>query len=218
MGKQLLSANIPAIPIQSGFEYKPWAIIKDGKIEMAHWEFIPPWVKDPAESRAKFNTLNATSERLFESKMFAPSAKNKRCLVVSSGFYEWRHYKPEGAKKEIAYPYFIFQPGADHFLMAGIWSPWLDKSTGEVIDTFAIVTTAGSPFMASIHNKKKRMPTILSSELAEEWISDIPEERVKEIAGNQHIELEAFTISKDFRIAERPQERFIYNELPPLEY
>jgi hypothetical protein len=101
-------------PLQSGFEYGNWPIVKlsnnDVDLELAHWDLIAPWVKSTLEvmqGREKFNTLNATSERLLESKLFKQPALKRRCLVLSSGFYEWRHYKPVGATKEIAYPYFI---------------------------------------------------------------------------------------------------------------
>jgi putative SOS response-associated peptidase YedK len=114
-------------PLQSGFSYHNWPIIKGSTqnftIENAHWELIAPWVKTTQEvqaGREKFNTLNATAERLFESKLFKPAALNHRCLVLSSGFYEWRHYKPAGAKKEIAYPYFITLTNQPLFYMAGI--------------------------------------------------------------------------------------------------
>ena len=47
-----------------------------------------------------------------------------------------------------------------------------DKETGETVDTCALVTTKANGLMEQIHNSKKRMPTILTSELAGEWISD----------------------------------------------
>ncbi|MEY4552843.1 MAG: hypothetical protein RL099_1171, partial [Bacteroidota bacterium] len=135
-------------PLQSGFSYHNWPIIKGSTqnftIENAHWELIAPWVKNTQEAqvgREKFNTLNATAERLLESKLFKRAALNHRCLVLSSGFYEWRHYKPAGAKKEIAYPYFITLTNQPLFYMAGIYQPWTDKETGETMDTFSIVTT-----------------------------------------------------------------------------
>ena len=50
--------------MQNGFEYKNWPIIKglgddDWLLEMAHWEFVPYWIKSAEalkESRKKFNT------------------------------------------------------------------------------------------------------------------------------------------------------------------
>lgn len=215
--------------IASGFDYSDWPIVKpknggsDIDIVMAHWELIPSWIKtaqELSESRKKFTTLNATAEKLLESKMFREATLKRRCLVLSSGFYEWRHYKPEGAKKEQTYPYYIHLPGEEYFFMAGIWQPWVDRETGETIDTFAIVTTQANSLMKQVHNKKERMPTILPEALAWEWIQHgLSEDRIRELAGYQYDseEMGAYTLQKDFRTALNPQESFDYEELPVLE-
>jgi putative SOS response-associated peptidase YedK len=215
--------------VTSGFEFTQWPIIKEDPnsadllLEMAHWEFIPSWIHNNKEletSREKFTTLNAKGENLLESKMYRDASLKKRCIVLSSGFYEWRHYKPIGAKKENAYPYFITIKDKPVFFMAGIYQPWTDKNTGETIDSFAIVTTAANTLMSKVHNKKKRMPTILSESLAHEWIQDeLNESRIKEIANFQlnDKDMEASSIRKDFKISAHPQEKFIYAELPSLD-
>ena len=121
--------------------------------------------------------LNATSEKLLDSKMFRSAALKRRCLVLATHFFEWRHYKPEGEKKPKAYPYMIELNDANYFYMAGIWQPWTDKETGETMDTFAIVTTRANSFMSEVHNTKKRQPAILNEDLAWEWImEDISED------------------------------------------
>ncbi len=213
-------------PLQSGFSYHNWPIVKGSTenftIENAHWELIAPWVKTSHEvqaGREKFNTLNATAERLLESKLLKPAALNNRCLVLSSGFYEWRHYKPEGAKKEIAYPYFISLKEQPLFYMAGIYQPWTDKETGETMDTFSIVTTKANAFMEQIHNKKKRMPTILTEAQAAEWISpNVSESKIMELATCSIDEsiMSAYTLDKGFRTASNPMEAFEYHDLPAL--
>jgi len=213
-------------PLQSGFSYSNWPIIKGSAqnftIENAHWELIAPWVKTSQEvqaGREKFNTLNATAERLLESKLFKPAALNNRCLVLSSGFYEWRHYKPAGAKKEIAYPYFISLKEQPLFYMAGIYQPWTDKETGETMDTFSIVTTKANALMEQIHNKKKRMPTILNEAQAAEWISpNVSESKIMELASFSIDEsiMSAYTLDKGFRTASNPMEAFEYHDLPAL--
>ena len=104
--------------------------------------------------------------------------------------------------------------------MAGIWQPWTDKATGEYVETFAVVTTKANPLMEQIHNSKKRMPTILNDDLAWEWLfGDLDEKRISEIAQTQYpaADMEACTISKDFRDALDPAEPFIYEDLPALE-
>jgi putative SOS response-associated peptidase YedK len=213
-------------PLQNGFSYHNWPIVKGSTenftIENAHWELIAPWVKTTQEAQAgreKFNTLNATAERLLESKLFKPAALNNRCLVLSSGFYEWRHYKPAGAKKEIAYPYFITIKEQPLFYMAGIFQPWTDKETGETMDTFSIVTTKANAFMEQIHNKKKRMPTILNEAEASEWLNpSLSETKIMELASSVYDAsyMNAYTIDISFRTASNPMEAFGYPELPVL--
>lgn len=139
--------------------------------------------------------------------------------MLSSGFYEWRHYKPAGAKKDIAYPYYISLPGKDYFYMAGIYQRWTDKETGETMNTFAIVTAPSNEFMTQIHNKKKRQPTILPEQLAHDWLfKELNEEEIKKLASHQipACDMVAHTIRKDFREALNPQEPFEYSELPPI--
>ncbi len=217
--------------LRSGFEYDDWAIIRttedktDIELVKAHWEFIPPWIKNIDELKATRKQgipwLNATSERLLESKMFRNAALGRRCLVIASWFYEWRHYKPEGAKKDQTYPYLITVPEQEYFYMAGIWQPWTDRETGETIDTFAIVTTKANDMMEQIHNTKKRMPTILPEDLAFEWIfGDLGEERIQQIASYQFPSesMAGHTITKDFRTSGEPTKEFEYEELPPLGY
>ncbi|MEN9952120.1 MAG: hypothetical protein RLZZ520_388 [Bacteroidota bacterium] len=215
--------------VTSGFEFTQWPIIKENQssidlvLEMAHWEFIPSWINNTKEletSREKFTTLNAKGENLLESKMYRDATLKRRCIVLSSGFYEWRHYKPIGTKKENAYPYFITIKGKPVFFMAGIYQPWTDKNTGETIDSFAIVTTAANDLMSKVHNKKKRMPTILSEILAHEWLQEgLIESRIKKIANFQlaNEDMEAISIRKDFKTAVHPQEKFVYAELPSLD-
>lgn len=205
--------------LQSGFEYQsyPIALKKKGhtKGELAHWEFIPFWyknMKEVEEGRKKFTTLNAKGESLLTSKMYAAAAHERRCLVLSSGFYEWRHYKNK------TYPYHIKVKDKDTFFMAGIWQPWTDKQTGEMLDTFAIVTTDANELMTQIHNTRKRMPTILTDETTELWLSgDLSEKEITELATFHTPNLlEAYTIRKDFREALNPKEPYEYPELPPL--
>lgn len=223
--------SIPAtdITVQSGFAYQSWPIIIENNAgewepELAHWEFIPWFIKNLGElqeSRKKYNTLNATAEKLFESKVYQAAAKARRCLVLSTGFFEWRHYQRPEDKKAITYPYYIHSANKQEELlfMAGIWQPWTDQLSGEMVHSFAIVTTQANGLMEKIHNTKKRMPTILPTELAEEWISPIRENRIQEIAAYQAEEgsLRAYSIAKDFnRGIFNPLEEVEYVHLPPL--
>lgn len=215
--------------LKSGFSYGQAPVLKkisstDFEIVVMHWEFIPVWVKTMEEVKAARKQgipwLNATSEKLLESKMFRDAALKRRCLVVASHFFEWRHYQPEGARKPIAYPYCIEVNDADYFYMAGIWNPFTDRETGEMMDTFAIVTTRANSLMAEVHNTKKRMPTILNEDLAWEWLmEDLSEERIKEIASTQFPSehMHAYTIAKDFKTSLAPLTPYEFEDLPALD-
>jgi putative SOS response-associated peptidase YedK len=103
--------------------------------------------------------------------------------------------------------------------MAGIYQPWTDKETGETMDTFSIVTTKANALMEQIHNKKKRMPTILNEAQAAEWISpNVSESKIMELASFSIDEsiMSAYTLDKGFRTASNPMEAFEYHDLPAL--
>jgi len=232
-------------PVQNGFDYGNCVVIKpsaDCTWEFAEmeWGFLPPWLKNreavnnfrfaykdaSGKFRPGLTTLNATGEELLApGKMFRDAALNRTCLILSSGFFEWRHVFPMGKKgvplkTSVKYPYHITVRDVPYFFMAGIWQSWSDKETGETVDTCAIVTTKANPLMEMIHNSKKRMPVIFSEELAGEWLSDgVSEERITELATHQYPAeaMHAYTIQKDFRSAADPCEAFEYAELNALE-
>lgn len=102
-------------PAQNGFDYKDWPIIKpiygkhDFEIVNAHWEYIPPSIYDEfalQEARKMFTWLNAKGENLFVNEkgklsMYREGALTGRCLVLSSGFYEWRHIQKIGKRGQL---------------------------------------------------------------------------------------------------------------------
>lgn len=232
-------------PLTIGFEYGPSAVLQpmEGKedfdiVEM-EWGFLPPYLKHRdavhnfrygyKDAAGKFHppitTLNAIGEEmLLPGKMYRDAALHRRCLVLSSGFYEWRHVNPIGKKGQplktaVKYPYHIHVPGQEYFYLAGIYQPWTDKSTGEQVNTFAIVTTKANALMEQVHNSKKRMPAILNEDLAYEWLfGNLDEKRITEIGTTMFPaeKMAAYPIAKDFREAINPLEKFDYPELPTL--
>ena len=134
-------------------------------IEMFHWGLIPSWTgsKEKAD-QIRFRTFNARAETITEKPSFRKPIETRRCLVVANGFYEWQH---RGNKKV---PYYIFLPGREVFAFAGLYDTWLDKITGELFNTFSIITSTANPKLELIHNSKKRMPVILSKDNEEIWL------------------------------------------------
>ncbi len=209
------------------------------------WGFLPNGVKNMAEAErfwtgykdenGKWNkgfiTLNAKGEELFDKVLYKSAAAERRCVIFVDGFYEWYHHFPIGKRGErlktaIKYPHHIYLKDNPYpfTMMAGIWTPWkhkeLDEETGEfknlTTPTFSIVTTKANALMEKIHNSKKRMPVILTKELAEEWIKDdLSIQRITEIATYQYPseKMEAHPIRKDFQEIYNPKEKQEYPEL-----
>lgn len=150
--------NFPKCPV----------ITSSDEIQAFNWGLIPFWVKTEENAdEIKRMTLNARADTVFEKPSFRESVMKKRCIVPSTGYFEWRH---EGSKKT---PYYIYLKGEEIFSMAGIYDTWLDKSTGIVHTTFSIITTDANPLTNYIHNTKLRMPAILSKEDEERWLEPV---------------------------------------------
>lgn len=231
-----------------GFDYKEKAVLKrvpdkvDFDIVKMEWGFRAPywkteeevmmWRKGFMDQNGQFRqllTLNAMSEEfLLPKKIYRSSVLKRRCLILSTGFYEWRHIhrinKRTGQPNKTAekYPYFISLKEKEYFYMAGIWTPWTDQVTGEYVESCAIVTTtaAGHKLMEQVHNSKKRMPTILNEDLAFEWLfGDLDEKNIMEIGQTQYPskDMQAWTVDKKFQQSLCPADPVFYPDVPPLD-
>jgi putative SOS response-associated peptidase YedK len=178
----------------------PIICIEDpGRIFQARWGLIPRWIgSDSDADRIRFKTLNARSETLFEKPSFKMAARENRCLIPVTGFFEFR----EVGKNR--YPYHIKMTDGRIFTLAGIYE---DRRGGDGREfrTFSIVTAEANPLMEKIHNTKKRMPVILSKEEERTWLDpDSTEETLKEILKPySENDLEAYPVSKDLARREK---------------
>lgn len=151
----------------SGFEFPDVPVLLAGgnMIEIYNWGLIPFWTSNLENARQiRIKTLNAKCETLLKKPSFRNLVKNKRCLVLTNGFYEWQH----AGKTKI--PYLIRLKDDIAVPMAGLYDKWVDKNTGEIFNTFTIITTHANQLMERIHNTKKRMPVILSQISERDWI------------------------------------------------
>jgi len=86
----------------------------------------------------------------------------RRCLIPAAAFYEW---KATPAGKE---PFAIARADGDPLAFAGIWEGWRAPD-GEVLRTFAILTTTANREMSALHD---RMPVILEREAWPVWLGE----------------------------------------------
>lgn len=147
---------------------QPVLIVRQGadgvrRAAWARWGLIPRGAKDP---RVGARMINARAETVFEQPAFRSAARNRRCLVPTDGFLEWRKV---GKRKQ---PYHVRAAEGGVYAMAGIWSTWKSPD-GEQVDTCSVITTAPNRTLAGLHD---RMPVVLSPEQYDLWLD--PEEVV----------------------------------------
>jgi putative SOS response-associated peptidase YedK len=166
---------------------------KPDVIHLYYWGLIPFWVKDEESAgKIRTRTFNARGDTIHQKPSYRTSIKQKRCLVIADGFFEWRAY--EGRK----YPYYLYKKDRSLFALAGIWDSWINKKNNKTLETFSVITTEANPLLEKIHNVKKRMPVILHESDEKRWLSDgmAPEEISELLVPYDGDDLEAHPVSK----------------------
>jgi putative SOS response-associated peptidase YedK len=121
------------------------------------WGLIPSWAKD---SKIGNSLINARADTIAEKPSFRSAFKQRRCLVVADGYYEWKQ------TTEGKIPYLMTLQDNSPFAFAGIWERWKNPS-GEVIETCSTVTTEPNALVAMVHD---RMPVILKPDDYNQWL------------------------------------------------
>jgi len=128
------------------------AIVIDDQIINAKWGFYPTWLKEMKDSKP---LINARLETILEKKTFKTPFEKRRCLVLMSGWYEW---KQEG---EYRIPYAFYKKDYKPILVAGIYNIRSDESIEA-----CILTTNATNELNTIH---ERMPVVLDNEILKIW-------------------------------------------------
>lgn len=100
--------------------------------------------------------INARAETAADKPCFAADLAQRRCVIPTTGFYEWSHDKDKQK--------YLFTADASPLLyLGGIWHP--SPEGGQ----FSILTTAANSSMRPYHH---RMPILLSPEAVRPYLRD----------------------------------------------
>jgi putative SOS response-associated peptidase YedK len=124
---------------------------------LARWGLVPSWASDLSIG---YKLINARSETAASKPSFRSAFKQRRCLVVADGFYEW---EKAGKHKQ---PFHIRMKDDGPFAFAGLWERWQEPG-GEPVESFTILTTEANGLMKPLHD---RMPVILAPWDYDRWI------------------------------------------------
>jgi putative SOS response-associated peptidase YedK len=168
-----------------------WTVVgdeRDGGIALPmRWGLLPPWAKD---TRLAYSTINARLDGITTKPAFRSAWKARRCLVPTSGYYEW---KPVPGGKQ---PYFIHPVDAPAMFFAGLYEARSDGAGGELL-TYSIITREADPALEAIHD---RMPLVLVADTFRDWLHGTPEQAM-EIAMS----------TPEARVAAHPVDRAVGN-------
>lgn len=165
----------PANPFKERFNVAPTTNvpvvrIAEGSRECVdmRWGLVPFFAKGIP---GKYSTINAKVETIETAASYrGPWKRGQRCLMLASGFYEWQ-VQPDGTKR----PFYIHLTDQPVFAFAALW----DRSVtddGVALESCTIITMPASPFMAEIHNDKKREPAMLERKDHQAWLSGSADE------------------------------------------
>lgn len=161
------------------FPSRPASFIRaaaDGGREavVGQWGLIPWFAKAP---KLAYSTSNARSEELAAKATFKhPWARGQRCIIPATSFDEpnwetgknvwWRFRRADG----------------DPWGLAGLWNAWVDKATGEIVESYTMLTINADahPLMRRMHKVNPKVGpdqqdkrSVIPVELAdvEQWLT-----------------------------------------------
>ena len=102
------------------------------ELVVGQWNLVPWLAKD---RKLKYATSNARSEELSQKASYKhPWARGQRCIVPAAAFFEpnWESGKHV--------PWHFTRTDGTPWGLAGLWNTWVDKATGEVVESYTMLT------------------------------------------------------------------------------
>lgn len=126
------------------------------KWNIQRWGFVPNWGNLVPKYR---QTINIRVETLANRNFFNESLRQRRCLILADGFYEWM------LTSNGKLPFYFHLKQNTPFFFAGIWN--YSDHKGELLPSCAILTVNANELVKPLH---ERMPAILSLQNFRKWL------------------------------------------------
>jgi putative SOS response-associated peptidase YedK len=176
-----LKSNGMAFPLKEVFPRGTGIFVRSAKDEpqqseivSGQWGLVPWFAKTP---KLAYSTNNCRSETVATAASFKQSwARGQRCLIPANFFFEpnWQSGKNEWWSFRRA----DGQPWA----LAGIWNTWIDKASGEIVESYTMLTMNADhhPLMRRMHKpdpkfdadkQDKRSVVAIEPAMMNTWLS-----------------------------------------------
>lgn len=119
---------------------------------VGQWNLIPWFAK---EAKQRYATCNARSEEVAGKASYKqPWARGQRCIIPALAFFEpcWETGKHV--------PWRFERADGEPWGLAGLWNTWIDRGTGEVHESYTMLTVNADqhPVMRRMHKPDPKLP------------------------------------------------------------
>ncbi|MCB0364094.1 MAG: SOS response-associated peptidase family protein [Bdellovibrionaceae bacterium] len=144
------------------FRYAPVIVAEEGRrvVRAMRFHLTPRWAKTET---VKWATYNARLDSILEKASFRLAFRENRCLVLMNQFVE-----PIYEGKWAGHMVRFHEKESSVLAAAGIFDEWVHPETGEVIESFAVVTNEPSEFVERIGHD--RQPVFPADGVWDEWL------------------------------------------------
>ncbi len=154
-------------------------LVMDGSnfvLKSMSFSLVPSWSKEPkvrfATHNARLYSVDEKTKKeipIYEKPTWKVPFKKNHCLVPMSAFIE-----PIYTEKFAGNMVQFFGHDEQLLVAAGLWDEWVDKKTGEVLESFTILTDEPYSFVEKIGHD--RSPVFLKEASYSEWLAPKPED------------------------------------------
>lgn len=128
-------------------------------LEPMMYNLIPAW---SLEKKTKFATYNARVETIDQKPSFKKTLGRYHCIVPMTSFFESvREKRFAGNIVKFSSP--------EPLMAAGLYDIWTNKQTGEILESFAIITKEPPAFVADAGHD--RCPVFLKGDAVNQWLT-----------------------------------------------
>jgi putative SOS response-associated peptidase YedK len=147
------------------------------QLQLFRFGMTPFWAKKPmylinARAEGDHNKENDPNYKgakgIISKPSFRKPIRSQRCLVIADAFIEGT------IKEKLSKPFVVYlKNNVRPFAFAGIWDEWANKETGEIVHSFAIITTTANELLQKLPHH--RSPVILDHKQEKKWLNtDLP--------------------------------------------
>lgn len=149
------------------------------ELVIGQWGLIPSFAK---ESKLTYSTNNARAEEVASKASYRdPWKRGQRCIIPALSFDEpcWE------TGKNVWWTF--CRVDSAPWGLAGLWNTWTDRTTGEVIESYTMLTINcdGHPLMSRMHKPDPKLPLdkqdkrsviAIEAEDVDQWLNGSVEE------------------------------------------